>query len=824
MIKALRASFCVVALLLAFASFAPRANAAVHLWHIVEVFSNHNGNVQFIELHTSFPAETVTNGAQLSVTANGATKTYTISGNLTGSTLNKRLLFATPGFGALTGGVTPNYTLPEPTVSGVFFNPNAAGSIVVTFSAPGFGLIDTVSFTAASLPKDGVQSLNFTDGGSPSTANNSPTNFAGAVGQVNVPPPPVAQPAIGSCAFVGGWLLPGVDNPVVVTLTRDNKVVLAETGIADATGQSGMESGTYSVNPSTGALAASLVRDTNGDWGLSHAGPMVASLQGNTLVVTSDEVSVLSRVTSATNPIVGSWYFEGGGDTGVITFLADGRYMFAQDGPPSGGGMPGMERGTYTWNQQTGAFTATTIINTDGEWGLSNGVPAFVTVNGNTMTFSDDDVVLTRVAPPPGCQGADLDGDGKADVLWRNSSTGENYLYPMNGLAIGAGEGYVRTVADTNWKIVGRGDFNGDGKGDLFWRNTSTGQNYIFLMNGAAIMDEGFVRAVPDTNWEVVGVGDFNGDGMDDVLWRNTVTGENYIYPMNGLAILPSEGYLRMVASHHWQVAGVGRFDGGPTADILWRNSSTGQNYVFLMNGLEVAGEGFIRDVPLQWQIAGIGDFNGDGLSDILWRNVSTGENYVFPMNGTTILGTENYVRTVADQNWRIAAVGDYDRDGNADVLWRNASSGDNYVYFMQGTNIANEGYVRNVADQNWQARHSSPFAIRRGLLDGNQGPTATGSAATGTTTMRMDLFTRETTGVGESNLVNTNNAHIHIGTIAQDGAAIVQMSKINDALWIAPAGSLMPPEHYLAFLTGGTYVNIHTPPFPLGEIRGQLQ
>jgi hypothetical protein len=819
MVKTSRALLCAIALLLAFTSWTPRVNASVHLWHIVEVFSNHDGSVQFIELHTSSGAETVTNGAQLAATANGVTKTYTISGNLTGPTTNKRLLFATPGFAALAGAIAPNYTLPAKP----FFDPNAAGSIVITFSAPGFGTFETVSFAASALPKDGVQSLSLTEGGSSSPITNSPTNYAAATGSVSVLPPGAA-----SCGFTGGWLLPGSD-PVVITFMRDGRFFLAETdGSGPAGGQNGMERGTYGVDPSTRALTVSLVQDTSGTWGLSQAGPMVASLQGNTLEITDtgeSETSSYSRVTSATNPIVGSWYFEEESGSGVMTFLADGRYMFAQDGPPAGAGMSGMERGTYTWNPQTGAFTATTIINTDGEWGLSTGFPAFVFVNGNTMTISDDDVVFARVTAAPGCQSADLDGDGKADVLWRNSSTGENYLYPMNGLAIGAGEGYVRTVVDTSWKIAGTGDFDGDGKADVLWRNTSTGDNYVYLMNGTAIHNEGYVRAVADQNWEVAGVGDFNGDGNDDILWRNTSTGENYVYPMDGLTILSTEGYLRTVASHHWQVAGVGRFDTGPTADILWRNSRTGENYVYLMDGTAITAEGYVRTVAaLEWQVAGVGDFTGDGLSDILWRNVSTGENYVYPMNGTTILAGENYVRTVADLNWRIAAVGDYDGNGNADVLWRNASNGDNYVYFMQGTNVANEGYLRNVGEQSWKARHSSPFAIRRGPMDGEQGPSATHSKAIGSATMRMDLFTRETTGVGESNLTNTNNAHIHIGTISQDGAPIVQMNKISDALWVAPAGSFMPAENYNAFLTGGTYVNIHTVTFPGGEIRGQLQ
>ena len=39
---------------------------------------------------------------------------------------------------------------------------------------------------------------------------------------------------------------------------------------------------------------------------------------------------------------------------------------------------------------------------------------------------------------------------------------------------------FKNTVGDQNWKIVGTGDFDGDGKSDIFWRNTSTGENAIW--------------------------------------------------------------------------------------------------------------------------------------------------------------------------------------------------------------------------------------------------------------------------------------------------------------------------------------------------------
>ena len=306
-------------------------------------------------------------------------------------------------------------------------------------------------------------------------------------------------------------------------------------------------------------------------------------------------------------------------------------------------------------------------------------------------------------APGPAAR-ADFDGDGKSDIPWRNSSTGENYLYPMDGLAILGSEGYLRTVADQSWQVAGTGDFDGDGKADILWRNSSTGENYIYLMSATAIAGEGYIRTVAEQSWQVAGIGDFDGDGKSDILWRNSSTGENYLYPMNGLAILGGEGYLRTVADLNWGIAGVGDFDGEGRSDILWRNTTTGENYLYPMNGTAILGtEGYLRTVvDLNWKVAGTGDFDGDGNADILWRNSATGENYAYLMDGTTI-AAEGYLRTVADQNWQVTATGDYDGDGKADVLWRHAASGENYLYFMDGTAIKpTEGFIRTVADQNW--------------------------------------------------------------------------------------------------------------------------
>jgi FG-GAP repeat protein len=56
------------------------------------------------------------------------------------------------------------------------------------------------------------------------------------------------------------------------------------------------------------------------------------------------------------------------------------------------------------------------------------------------------------------------------------------------------------------------------------------------------------LESARSSDWKVAGVGDFDGDGKADILWRNSVTGENYLYPMDGATIKPTEGNLRTVA------------------------------------------------------------------------------------------------------------------------------------------------------------------------------------------------------------------------------------------------------------------------------------
>jgi hypothetical protein len=188
-------------------------------------------------------------------------------------------------------------------------------------------------------------------------------------------------------------------------------------------------------------------------------------------------------------------------------------------------------------------------------------------------------------------------------------------------------------------------------------------------------------------------VGDFNGDCRSDILWRNSSTQQVYIWLMNGTTY-PGSGSPGSPTSD-WVIQSVGDFDGDGMADILWRNSTTGEVYIWLMNGTTTASSGSLGYVSSDWSIQGVGDFNGDGNADILWRNSSTGEVYLWLMNGTTQTGGGSL--GIVSTAWSIVGVGDFNGDGKADILWRNSSSGEVYLRLMNGTTIASQGSLGTV-------------------------------------------------------------------------------------------------------------------------------
>ena len=122
-----------------------------------------------------------------------------------------------------------------------------------------------------------------------------------------------------------------------------------------------------------------------------------------------------------------------------------------------------------------------------------------------------------------------------------------------------------------------------------------------------------------------------------------------------------------------------------------WRNTQTGDVAVWFMSGSSVKGGALVaQGVPAVWAIAAMGDLDGDGRADLLWRHTQSGDVSAWLMDGATIKQSDELSPGVP-LGWQIAGIGDAGADGQAKVIWRHAQSGDVAVWIVNAAGRCGE-------------------------------------------------------------------------------------------------------------------------------------
>jgi hypothetical protein len=272
--------------------------------------------------------------------------------------------------------------------------------------------------------------------------------------------------------------------------------------------------------------------------------------------------------------------------------------------------------------------------------------------------------VCALVDPPPGLPTInDFNADNRFDLMWQHHASGHVSTWTMSGTTMTSGVLMTPSqVPDTNWKVVGRGDLNRDGHVDLVWHHESEGWVSTWLMNGTTMISGVLLspQRVADTNWRIVGVADGNGDGHPDLYWHHRVTGMVSVWLMNGTSLV--EGLVlapERVEDTNWNVAAVGDMNGDGHPDLVWQHAVSGLVSTWFMRGSRMIEATLLNPsqvADLNWKIRALGDVDADGQTDLVWQHQVTGVISTWLMNGASMKAAFLLTPSqVPDTNWKIA-------------------------------------------------------------------------------------------------------------------------------------------------------------------------
>lgn len=343
------------------------------------------------------------------------------------------------------------------------------------------------------------------------------------------------------------------------------------------------------------------------------------------------------------------------------------QYQLTLNGKPSGAGSvsanPTSVNGAYPFDT---SVCLTAVPNTG--WAFSSWSGAALNSSGCLLVTGAATVTAHFVSSASECPG-DFNGDGHPDLVYQ-SDTGPQLVVHFFGGSAGVtdlGWSMLNSSAVSGWKVVGTGDFNGDGHPDLVWMNETTRQVMVNYYSGKTYEGWAWLDSTGEPGWSVVAVADMNRDGVPDLIWQNDTTRQvtvNY-YINSGGPKFSGWGWVNSAGTPGWRVVASADFNGDGVPDLVYQNDTTSQITVDYYGAGAQGAVTFLGWAWLNqagtpgWRVVGAADFNGDGHPDLVLQNPTTRQvlvDYYDGSSGTSSIGS-NWLNSAGSIGWTVVAI-----------------------------------------------------------------------------------------------------------------------------------------------------------------------
>jgi methionine-rich copper-binding protein CopC len=359
--------------------------------------------------------------------------------------------------------------------------------------------------------------------------------------------------------------------------------------------------------------------------------------------------------------------------------------------------------GNWTLESVTGTITATMPF-TDAALASYEGTLAISFSAGSTSTFPSASFAGRVVV-------GDFNGDGAVDMLYQTGGNGSAFAYALNN---GNGTFTLQTLAQspfaglslpddtgTNYFVA---DLNGDGRLDVYATVNATTGSY-FRNDGTSFSSQSTATFPAPSFGARVAVGDFDSDGDADILYQTGANGSAFAYALNngngtftletlaqspfaGLSLPDNTGTNYFVAD----------FNADGRLDVYVGVNATTGSY-FRNDGTSFSSQSTATfPAPSFGARVAVGDFDSDGDADILYQTGGNGSAFAYALNnGNGTFTLETLAQSpfaglsLPDNTGTNYSVADFDGDGDVDVYASvNATTGS---YFVQGSNSGGDGH-----------------------------------------------------------------------------------------------------------------------------------